>query len=129
MRVKQGVSFDHASAELMHGIAVVEECFRKYGEESRVTHCFSSGPWSVTLLHGIERDARRAARAGQVDACDFGYPPPEKSTLIIAAIKGRLSKTFGGKFDVLDELTSAAATAAGVGSQWSGAHLHIEFDP
>jgi hypothetical protein len=128
MRVKPGVSFDHASAELLHGIAVVEEEFRRAGLESTATSCYRPGAWDVTLLHGTERDLKRASRRGLVDACDFSYPPPEKAPAIIAAIRARISKP-AGTFDVLDEQTPAAAQAAGVGAQWSGAHLHIEFDP
>jgi len=129
MRVKPGASLDHASAELLHGISAVEECFQKYGEESTLTSSFRPGGWLLTLLHGIFRDKRRAPRAGRCDAADFAYPPPAKAAVIIAAIQSRLSKTYGGKFDVLDERTDAAASAAGVGSQWSSAHIHIEYDP
>lgn len=129
MRVKPGASLDHASAELMYGISVVEDCFRRHGEESTVTSGFRPGPWEVTLLHGIERDLKRAHRRGVVDACDFRYPPPEKAALIMAAIKARLSKALGGQFDILDEKTNASAVAAGVGSQYTGSHIHIEFDP
>ena len=70
-----------------------------------------------------------------VDACDFSYPPPTEAGLIIARIRERIGKPTreaphrAGSFDVLDEQTSASAAAAGVGSQWTGSHLHIEYDP
>jgi hypothetical protein len=128
MRIKPGASLDHASAELLHGIAVVEEEFRRAGLEATVTSCYRAGPWGVTLLHGTDRDPKRAHRKGVVDACDFSYPLAEKAPAVIAAIRARLSKP-AGAFDVLDERTNASAAAAGVGGQWTGAHLHIEFDP
>ena len=106
----------------------MEEEFRRAGLEARVTRCFTEGPWSVTLLHGTDRDLKRAHRRGVVDACDFSYPPIDKAAAVIAAIRARLSKPLGS-FDVLDERTNAAAVAAGVGSQFTGAHLHIEWDP
>lgn len=129
MRVKDGASLDHASAELLYGISVVEDCFRCLGEEAMVTSAFRVGPWPVTLLHGLERDPKRAHRSGVVDACDFRYPPGAKAPAIIDRIKARLSKEHGGQFDVLDERTNAQAAAAGVGAQFTGAHIHIEWDP
>lgn len=128
MRVKAGSSLDHASAELLHGIAVVEEEYRRAGLEAVVTSCYRPGPWAVTLLHGTDRDLKRAHRRGVVDACDFRYPPEDKAPGVIAAIRARIAKP-AGAFDVLDERTNAAAVAAGVGSQFTGSHLHIEFDP
>ena len=128
MRVKAGASLDHASAELLHGIAIVEEEYRRAGLEAVVTSCYRAGPWATTLLHGTDRDLKRAHRRGVVDACDFSYPPPDLAHAVIAAIRARLAPP-AGDFDVLDEGTNAAAAAAGVGSQWTGAHLHIEFDP
>jgi hypothetical protein len=128
MRVKPGANLDHASAELLFGIAVVEEEFRRAGLEARITSCFRPGPWAKTLLHGTDRDLKRAHRRGVCDACDFAYPPPDKATAVVAAIRARLSKP-AGAFDVLDEATPTYAEAAGVGGQWTGAHIHIEFDP
>lgn len=128
MRIKAGASLDHASAELLHGIAVVEEEFRRVGLEACVTSGYRAGPWAVSLLHGTDRDLKRAHRRGCVDACDFSYPPPDRAASVIASIRARLGKP-AGAFDVLDEQTNATAAAAGVASQWTGAHLHIEWDP
>jgi hypothetical protein len=129
MRVAPGASLDHVSVELMRGICVVEEEFQKAGLEARITSAFRPGSWAICLLHGTARPPSRAHRTGLVDACDFSYPPPEKAAEIISAITKRLSKKHGGAFDVLDEKTAASATAAGVGSQWTGQHIHLEFDP
>ena len=60
MRIRPAASLDHASAELLHGIAVVEEEFRRAGIEAVVTSCYRPGPWATTLLHGTDRDAKRA---------------------------------------------------------------------
>lgn len=128
MRVKTGASIDHASAELLHGIAIVEEEYRRAGLEAVVTSCYRPGPWASTLLHGTDRDLKRAYRRGLVDACDFRYPPEEFAFAVIAAIRSRLAPP-AGDFDVLDEKSNASAVAAGVGNQWTGSHLHIEFDP
>lgn len=128
MRIKSGVSLDHASAELIRGMAAVEEEFRRDGLEAVCTSCYRAGPWGVTLLHGTDRPPQRENRRGQVDAADFSYPPLDKAAGIIARIRARLAKPMG-TFDVLDERTNAAAVSAGVSNQWTGAHLHIEHDP
>jgi hypothetical protein len=128
MKIKPGANMEHASWELLAGIAVVDEEYERAGLDVVVTSCYRPGPWAKTLLHGTERDLKRVHRAGVVDACDFAYPPPDKARAIIAAIRARIGKP-AGNFDVLDEGTNANAQAAGVGSQWTGAHLHIEFDP
>lgn len=128
MRVKPGASLDHASPELLRGCATVDEVFREYGLEAELTSGYRPGGWLVTLLHGIFRDAKRKAREGRVDAADFAYPPPALAPVIIGKIRDRIGKP-RGSFDVLDERTNASAVAAGVGSQFTGAHIHIEHDP
>lgn len=130
MKIKPGVDISNASPELVIGMRIVEDCFQMHDLESTITSLNRKGSWERALLHGILRPLGvRSARAGKVDACDFRYPPPEKAQQVLEAIMQRLSKKFGGQFDVLDERTSAGATAAGVGDQWTGSHIHIEFDP
>ena len=128
MRIRRGVNLDHASPEILRACAEVDEVFREYGLEAEATSGLRAGGWLLSLLHGLFRDKKREKRAGYLDAIDFVYPPPALSVVIIGKIRDRLAKPHGD-FDVLDERTNASAIAAGVGSQWTGAHLHIEYDP
>ncbi len=130
MKIKPGVDLTNASPELAIAIGVVESVFQRHGCEATLTCVARKGTWAGALLHGILRPLGvRAARSGKVDAADFSYPPAGKAKEIVADLMERLSKRQGGQFDVLDERDSSAAAAAGVADLWTGAHLHIEFDP
>lgn len=118
IHIMPGVSFDKLSPQALLGLIVVDQCFAEHGEDCIVTSCYREGSWVQTLLHG-------RGHAFDIAVRDLAGKPIEEGTVkaILESIITRIGKSRGGMFDVLYENSPDASVG------WTGAHLHIEFDP
>lgn len=122
-----GIDWRLMKPQISLALAVASECFGEEGEDCYVTgldrHVPGADPAADFAAHGFHSTGDAADLA--VRRWRGGEPiPDDKMDRIIAKLEGRLGRSGGGPFDVLDERKPRADSPG-----WTGPHVHIEFQP
>jgi hypothetical protein len=118
LHFRSGVDLRQMAPQILVAWEVAAEVFESHGHTAWVTSLYRAGPWETTLLHG----KGLAIDIGLRDAAGELLPDGTISA-IVAELRARLGKEYGGQFDVVDE------RGVGASAGWTGAHVHLEFDP
>jgi len=118
LHFKGGVDMREMTPQILFAWIVASEVYESVGEVCMATSLYRQGTWDQVLLHGkgaaidlaIRKPDGTPFEVGTVDA-------------IVQQLTHRLGKKYGGQYDVVDE------RGAGSSAGWTGAHIHIEFDP
>lgn len=124
MRLAPGVDAWMVKPELVLGLHVADGVFESFGRHLLVTSLYRTGPG--TLLHGrgYAADLRLPSRSERAEYAPFAGDDASLDQVVTDALRRALGGTKpGGQWDVLLELGPDASP------QWTGAHIHIEFDP
>jgi hypothetical protein len=113
-----GINLRLMTPQTMLAMAVANDCFAEAGEDCLVTSVCRTGAFLEVGYHGsgnaIDVAVRRVDGSQMDEALVTG---------VIRRIRTRIGREGGGQYDVVDE--RAPASSAG----WTGAHIHIEYDP
>lgn len=106
------------SSQALLALVVASECYWEEVEHCLVTSVKREGTFLEKGYHSTGNAVDIAVRR-----MDGTLIPTEKMDRIIHQLRIRLGRSGGGQYDVVDERASHSS------ANWTGAHVHIEFDP
>jgi hypothetical protein len=116
LHFKDGVNLRGLQPQAVLAMVVASETFAEVHEDCLITSAVRNGTFEEHGYHatGIDVAARRLD----------GTPiPAPVMAQIWKQLNLRIGRMGGGQYDVVDEMAHGASPG------WTGAHIHIEFDP
>jgi hypothetical protein len=117
LHFKDGVNLRGLQPQAVLAMVVASETYAEVHEDCLVTSAVRDGTFEEHGYHAKGLAIDVAAR--RLDGTPIPSPVMAQ---IWKQINLRIGRMGGGQYDVVDELTRG-------GFGWTGAHIHIEFDP
>lgn len=118
LHFKEGVNLRGMSPQICLALQVASETFAEVHEDCLVTSVTRNGTFAEHGYHATGNACDIAVRR-----LDGSQIPAAVCAQIVKQLDLRLGRLGGGQYDVVDEM------APGASAGWTGAHIHIEFDP
>jgi hypothetical protein len=118
LHFKNGVNLRGLQPQAVLALVVASETFAEVHEDCLVTSAVRDGTFQEHGFHATGQAVDIAVR--RLDGTPI---PAPVCAQIVRQLGLRIGRLGGGQYDVVDEM------AAGASPGWTGAHIHIEFDP
>jgi len=113
LHFKPGVDLRNMQPQTLLAWIVASEVYERHGQACFATSLYREGTWEQVMLHG----KGLAIDLGLRDSTGAVFDGPTIDA-IVAELRTRLGKPYGGQYDVVDERAAKG-----------GPHIHVEFDP
>ena len=118
LHIKGGVNLRGMVPQIALAIQIATDAFAEQNEDCTITSLTRDGTFAECGFHSV-------GAAVDISVAKLGGNPIEqyKVDRVLWRLETVIGRQGGGQFDIVDE------RAPGSSPGWTGAHIHIEFDP
>lgn len=113
-----GVRMELLKPQTVLAMVVASECYGEHHEDAILTCVDRPGEFAKQGYHSKGQAIDLATRR-----LDGSFIPVEVMDEIVKKLRDRIGREGGGQYDVVDE------RKPGSSANWTGSHIHIEYDP